>query len=174
MSQVRKARYKAAGANRLNWDALGAIAELVGAIGVVASLVYLGIQIRRSTRSTNTAAFQESVRSFQDLTSLIVQNGELAHLLVSGSQNREELSPDDRLRFHSFWAVLFMNMEMGFHYRRNGMLEAEVFDSMSHDLMMYLRIPGVRSWWKSNQESSGVSFRAYVNDVLQQDQAAEG
>jgi hypothetical protein len=30
----------------MNWDAIGAIAELLGAIGVIASLVYLAGQIR--------------------------------------------------------------------------------------------------------------------------------
>ena len=32
----------------MNWDAIGAIAELLGAIGVIASLVYLAGQIRHS------------------------------------------------------------------------------------------------------------------------------
>ena len=32
----------------MNWDAVGAIAELLGAIGVIASLVYLATQIRQS------------------------------------------------------------------------------------------------------------------------------
>ena len=157
----------------MEWEAVAAIAELVGAVGVIASLGYLAVQIQRSSRSTNSAAFQESVRSSQDLASLIAQDGELAHILVAGSQNRQELSPEDRLRFNSFWTAMFMNMEMGFHYRRNGMLETEVFDSMSYDLRRHLRIPGVRSWWKINQESVGVSFRAYVNEMLEQDQAAE-
>ncbi len=69
---------------------------------------------------------------------------------------------------------MLMNMEMGFHYRRNGMLEAEVFDSISHDLLTYLRIPGVLSWWKSQSRQGrfSVSFRAYVNEVIERDQAA--
>ena len=102
----------------MNWEAVGAIGEIIGAAGVIASLGYLAVQIRRSAASTNLSAFQEVMRSAQDLSSVIAQDGELARLLVSGSQSREELSPDDRLRFHSFWSAMFMNMEMGFHYRR--------------------------------------------------------
>ncbi len=30
----------------MNWDAIGAIAELLGAVGVIASLIYLATQIR--------------------------------------------------------------------------------------------------------------------------------
>jgi hypothetical protein len=33
----------------VNWDALAAIAELLGAIGVLASLIYLAVQIRQNT-----------------------------------------------------------------------------------------------------------------------------
>ena len=36
----------------MNWDAIGAIAELLGAVGVIASLVYLATQIRHSREQT--------------------------------------------------------------------------------------------------------------------------
>ncbi len=45
----------------MNWDAIGAIAELLGAAGVVASLLYLATQYRRAAR-------QEAARSFQIAT----------------------------------------------------------------------------------------------------------
>jgi len=32
----------------MNWDAIGAIAESLGAVGVIASLVYLATKIRHS------------------------------------------------------------------------------------------------------------------------------
>ncbi len=37
----------------MNWDAIGAIAELFGAVGVIASLVYLAVQIRQNTRTVS-------------------------------------------------------------------------------------------------------------------------
>ncbi len=39
----------------MNWDAIGAIAELAGAIGVVVSLAYLATQIRHNTRAGHYA-----------------------------------------------------------------------------------------------------------------------
>jgi hypothetical protein len=44
----------------MNWDAIGAIAELLGAVGVIASLVYLATQIRQSREQMgeNTPAHQ--------------------------------------------------------------------------------------------------------------------
>jgi hypothetical protein len=34
----------------MNWDALGAIAEMLGSIGVIGSLVFLGLQTRKNTK----------------------------------------------------------------------------------------------------------------------------
>ena len=48
----------------MNWDAIGAIAELVGAIGVVATLIFLALQVRQSKEATeaNTKALDETRR----------------------------------------------------------------------------------------------------------------
>ncbi len=47
----------------MNWDAIGAIAELLGAVGVIGSLVYLATQIRQSREQTaeNTRAHSRRV-----------------------------------------------------------------------------------------------------------------
>ena len=34
----------------MNWDALGAVAEALGAAGVVVTLVYLSVQVRRNSK----------------------------------------------------------------------------------------------------------------------------
>ncbi len=44
----------------MNWEALGAIAELIGGLGVIATLAYLAIQIRQNTRSMRWPATSPS------------------------------------------------------------------------------------------------------------------
>jgi hypothetical protein len=46
----------------MNWDAVGAIAELTGAIGVIASLLYLAGQVRSSNRASLINAKLENTR----------------------------------------------------------------------------------------------------------------
>ena len=60
----------------MNWDAIGAIAELLGAVGVIASLVYLAGQIRHSreqmsqnTQALRTASYQQLFQSQEELIS---------------------------------------------------------------------------------------------------------
>ena len=42
----------------MDWDAIGAIGEVLGALAVVGSLVYLAIQIRSSTKLAKAQMFQ--------------------------------------------------------------------------------------------------------------------
>jgi hypothetical protein len=45
----------------LNWEAIGALAELVGAIGVIASLAYLASQIRQNTHAMRGGAHEADI-----------------------------------------------------------------------------------------------------------------
>lgn len=42
----------------MNWEAVGAVGEIVGAAAVVVTLVYLAGQVRQATRATQAASFQ--------------------------------------------------------------------------------------------------------------------
>ena len=44
----------------MNWEATGAIGEVVGAAGVIASLMYLAVQIRQNTKSVRRASARQS------------------------------------------------------------------------------------------------------------------
>ncbi len=45
----------------MNWDAIGALGEIAGAVAVFASLVYLALQMRQNTRAIRGRAEQETV-----------------------------------------------------------------------------------------------------------------
>ena len=46
------------GEDDLNWEAIGALGEIISAAAVVVTLVYLAGQVRQATRATQAASFQ--------------------------------------------------------------------------------------------------------------------
>jgi hypothetical protein len=69
----------------------GAIGEIVGALAVVASLIYLAMQIRQNTRqismsleSAKLAAFERTVESNNHAREVLITNPEVADLLLRG------------------------------------------------------------------------------------------
>lgn len=64
----------------MNWDALGAIAELIGAIAVVLTLLYLAVQIRQSNRLSRFQTSRDIFGQFDDNNRLVVESQDLRKL----------------------------------------------------------------------------------------------
>ncbi len=104
----------------MNWDAIGAIAELLGAIGVIASLVYLATQIRHS-RDQMRAATHLQLNEFigESATSLPPPDMELTRL---GNEGSQPLSEEDAYRYN-LWAMrMVISLESAHYQYRVGML----------------------------------------------------
>jgi RNA polymerase-interacting CarD/CdnL/TRCF family regulator len=84
----------------MNWEAIGAIGEIVGAFAVVVSLIYLALQIRHSRK----AAEAQSTISTADMASrwrgMLLQNSDLSDTLAKANSN-ETLSPSERIKLHN-------------------------------------------------------------------------
>jgi len=83
----------------VNWEAINAIAQAIGAFGVVASLWYLGIQVHRSTRVAKIAAQDSAATALREVTKPYMENAELARIWQVGLENLSALSPEDQSRF---------------------------------------------------------------------------
>ncbi len=55
----------------MNWEAIGAIGEIAGAIGVIVTLMYLAIQLRQNTNASQVAAIQSSMENSARFSELI-------------------------------------------------------------------------------------------------------
>ncbi len=77
----------------MNWEAIGAIAEAVGAAGVIASLVYLGTQIRSNTRAAKATAYQQTLTGGRDINLAGIANSGLFETRYAPVLNGNRQSP---------------------------------------------------------------------------------
>jgi hypothetical protein len=89
----------------INWDAMGAMSELVAAVAVVVTLIYLAAQIRQNNRLLGSGSRQALVAN--DVTSLTanIQNAETFARCLS----RQALSQEDQLRMSFMFALDLRN-----------------------------------------------------------------
>ena len=66
----------------MNWEAIGAVGEVVGAAGVIFSLVYLATQIRASSKQANADAIYDLQKGQSDVMATFSSSPELAKLLA--------------------------------------------------------------------------------------------
>jgi len=93
----------------MNWEAIGAIGEIVGAVAVVVTLVYLIIQIKQNTRGTHAITIQTNVNSFNNINALLATNPELAEIFDRGGSDPASLT--EREAYSYLWFVRsYMNL----------------------------------------------------------------
>ena len=62
----------------MDWDAIGAVGELVGAAAVVLTLFYLARQIKTSSDISKADLFERSNDRFSRVRSIVIQHPEIA------------------------------------------------------------------------------------------------
>lgn len=151
-----------AGVPLLNWTALGAIAELLGAIAVVTSLLYVAAQVRESTRQARRDATRDLATRISDISLAVATNPELGELLVKGGADPTQLSSADQARFRGLMNSLFRAMEQQFLLRREGALDDESWAAVEHIVHDFVALPGARTYFMDRGGWYTASFLDYV------------
>jgi len=149
----------------VNWDAIGAIGEIIGALAVVATLGYLAVQIRQNTKTARSAARQ----AISDAATLPAQNffGDANFRKAFNAHvNGEEVDEDQMLHLQSYCYINFRLWE-NIHYQyRSGMLTADEWDSFRRNLKAISQIPIWQDYWEREGDVYTDSFRAEMNSIL--------
>ena len=148
----------------MNWDALGAFAELVGAIGVVLSLVYLATQIRQSARAQRAATLQAFSEAITQAGNELARDEKL-QLILSGMSEFRSLSEEERFRVHLVLTGLFRRFENVVLQQDLDLVDPEVAAAFLKPVHAMASMPGVREWWTLWQGIFSPQFVEYVNDA---------
>jgi hypothetical protein len=164
----------------VNWDAIGAVAELVGAIGVVASLAYLATQIRQNTqhidlntKAIRTSTYQNFSDTFGHFEDLLLENGKLGEIWVRGLSADADMAHVDRILFNNIANKFFRMYEALFLQYETGLVERSLFEHAHRFPDQLLERQGLRHYWSRNRRRYADSFVAFISARLQEIPLAE-
>ena len=130
----------------MNWEAIGALAEALGAAGVIATLAYLATQIRRSNQLATAESNRFGAVASQPITLAIAQDTDVARIFREGLADRESLSADDRVRFDMLLGALVGSFTSAITDQLILGHDLDVAGSQDN-LVAFLNAPGGKSWW---------------------------
>jgi hypothetical protein len=149
----------------MSWEAINAIAQAIGAFGVVASLWYLAVQVHRSTRVAKIAAQDSAATALREVTKPYMENAELARIWQVGLENFEALSPEDQSRFfHACYQFLKAFETIHTHYAY-GLLDLELWEGWRELLRHYIVAPGMARYWALRRDLFSDRFQKFVSTL---------
>jgi hypothetical protein len=150
----------------MNWDAIGAIGEIVGASAVVISLFYLGMQIRGQNRETRLAAMHEINSAFRESYSAF-NDGEIADIFVRGNANFQSLTDAEKVRLFATVNPLLKVLEEAFWQHKQGRLDEELWYPMARQFSFFLSAGSLQQAWKQRRSHYNDSFQEFVEGLEQ-------
>jgi len=151
----------------MNWEAIGAVAELLGAVGVILSLLYVAVQVRHGTRATRLETAVSVMEKAVTLTQPLMGSREFSSLVMSALQGDELESDGDRVHVHAWFFAVLKTIENAHYLFERGTLEAEVWKNWEDWWSYWLRLPGFRAYWHDRRHVFRESFRVAVDGWLE-------
>ena len=151
----------------MDWVVAGAAGQVVASLGVVASVFYLGFQVRQSARATRAAMYQSINMHIGAMLAPVFQSPEAAGFLEKALADLSSLSPVERLRFTAFCSMLFRHYDAVYCHFKIGTLAPEQWGGFDAYIRVALeRYPGLAAWWKDNKGIFSSDFAALIDDML--------
>ena len=107
----------------MNWDALSAIAEILGVIAVVVSLLYLAFQVRQNTIQLRQDNLLQNVRGTLDTNWYFHREPAAFEVFRKGVKSFDTLAPQEQAHFHSILVDLAFYLQMVWQLAQHGLVD---------------------------------------------------
>ena len=150
----------------MNWEAIGAVGEMVGAIAVIATLIYLAIQIKASARAARSAAVTDATNAMQEFYSGLGNNAQTSELFLEGMANPESMSRQSQFQFLMLVHSAFLAFQRSFFLAQEGTLDVGLRDSIGTSILTVNRMPGMQFYWRQRKSYFQPEFIKWVEGLL--------
>ncbi len=147
----------------MNIMELGAIGELVGGVAVIASLIYVGLQVRQNTQVARVQTLSTRFSFQAGADALLAEDGAEA---IAKAYEQAELSPAEIQRIAIYLYNALSALQTSFEAFERGLLGRGEWETARSNAPFYLGFPFGRAWWLDGRSVFPVTFVAEVDDVL--------
>jgi hypothetical protein len=153
----------------INWEAVGAIAQLLGTIVVTITLIYLAAQVRQGNRLAKAQARQRMVE--QTERELYTQ---MADPAVAYSNVKEgALTAEEQSKLSCFLIAFMRQREWEWFQHEDGVISEDVYQAYHAVLAIHLATPRGRKWWAAlGRFAFNPAFVAQVDELLAKTQGS--
>ena len=148
----------------MSLEQLASLAQVVASVGVVLSLIFVGLQVRQSTAALQRNEHNSTMEQWTVIRMAIAKHRDVAELMTAGLDGDCSLDAADQLRLEQ---MLQENAWAAFHIwdrTRRGVFPKGTFELTGGALLrIILKTPRGEAWW---QRAKTVGFVPdYVADV---------
>ena len=148
------------------------ILQILGGIGVIASMIYVGIQIRNNARAMRAATYQQlSALTIQGWHSM-AHNGETMDIVLRAMDDFSAVSRVEKARFRMVVMAQARSYENAWFQFKIGTLRKSDWKAFTVDFETFFSTPGTKAAWPLVKNRYNEEFTGLVDEIFLQQAAA--
>jgi hypothetical protein len=147
---------------------LAAIADAVGGVAVIVTLLYVAIQIRQGALIERAAGQRDLLGQLRGWVEITAHDPALFDVLRRGTRDWASLAPPEQERFHAWALSLLLLDEQAFYMHADGFINEGSFQGIDRAALAVVATPGGRAWWTFVRALLGDDIARHVDAELAQ------
>jgi len=145
------------------------IAEIVGGIAVIVSLIYVGLQVNDSTSAIRSSAASDATKTMQSWYLEMGRNRQARDIWYNAMTSAEPLPARDEFQFMMSMHTAILGMQNSYLLSKEGTLDEEFREAVTTAIVAVKDMPGMARYWKQRKGFFHTGFAEYVDGLLVRD-----
>ena len=154
----------------MDWNAVGALGEVVGALAVVLTLIYLSVQVRQNSAAIRSATRADIAKTQAEMNWRVAENPEIG-LSAYAFARGEELDERSKLIATQFVAGALRTYENQYFAYLEGNFSESVWEGYRNNIVFGVTLPNFSEFWSDREQLFSREFRALVDELREQSPA---
>lgn len=141
------------------------VAQIISALAVIASLIFVGFQLRQATAAIRASSSVAHAALYTELVHSIIDNADFAQIWCRGLSDPKALTESEWVRFVAYASALFRQYESSRVQWRNGRLDDEHWHTVEQQAVSFGHLPGLKAAWALRGHWYSPDFRAWFENL---------
>ena len=140
------------------------ILDLLTSIGVIISVIFLAIEIKKNTQAVRSNFYDSFANSNREFLHQLIADKELGKLFEKGIKSWMSLDEDDRRTSNFMFIQVFRIWENLYYQNKMKVLEPWLWKSNKNTITSYFHQKGIQEWWETRRQSFSEEFIDFLEE----------
>ena len=141
------------------------VAEIIGAVAIIISLLYVSIQMKDTTRAIKSTATNDAATAMQAWYLTVGGNEQTSRVFYGGMTAPDTLSKEEMFQFIMIMHAAFLGFQNSYELAEQGTLDMEIQRSITNTLIATKDLPGFEIYWRQRGPLFNQGFREFIENL---------
>lgn len=150
----------------MSWEALSAIADAVGVIGVIISLLYVAKQLRQSANYSRATTQMSLISQIGGVARWLSEDASRIDTVRRASADFDGLDQNEQQLAAGVFTAWLAGLENAIYFREAGICPEPIYKLQERIALIVLNTPGGAQFWQHCRPMMGADLRAVCDKLL--------